>query len=70
MIISAEIGKIKPDRDFYEYILNKYHIKPEELLFLDDNINNINGASILGINTIKVNKDTNIYKEIINLINN
>ena len=70
MIISAEIGKIKPDRAFYEYILNKYHIKPEELLFLDDNTNNINGASILGINTIKVNKDTNIYKEIINLINN
>ena len=68
IIISAEIGKIKPNRDFYEYILNKYHIKPEELLFLDDNINNINGASVLGINTIKVNKDTNIYKEILNTI--
>ncbi len=68
IIISAEIGKIKPNRDFYEYILNKYHIKPEELLFLDDNINNIEGASILGINTIKVNKDTNIYKEILDKV--
>ena len=70
VIISAEIGKIKPNRDYYEYILNKYNIKPEELLFLDDNINNINGASILGIKTIKVNKDTNIYKEILKYINN
>lgn len=64
LLISAEIHHIKPNSDFYEYILNKYCIKPEELLFIDDNEENINGAKILGINTIKVNKDTNIIDEI------
>lgn len=64
IIISAEIHKIKPNLDFYQYILNKYDIESKELLFLDDNINNINGAQTLGINTIKVEKDTNLIDEI------
>ena len=64
IIISAEIHKIKPNLDFYQYILNKYGIESKELLFLDDNIDNINGAQTLGINTIKVEKDTNLIDEI------
>lgn len=64
IIISAEIHKIKPNLDFYQYILNKYSIESKELLFLDDNINNINGAQALGINTIKIEKDTNLIDEI------
>ena len=64
IIISAEIHKIKPNLDFYQYILNKYSIESKELLFLDDNINNINGAQTLGINTIKIEKDTNLIDEI------
>lgn len=64
IIISAEIHKIKPNLDFYQYILNKYGIESKELLFLDDNINNINGAQTLGINTIKIEKDTNLIDEI------
>ena len=38
LIISAEIHKIKPNSDFYEYILNKYNIDSKELLFLSLNI--------------------------------
>lgn len=64
LIISAEINMIKPNSNFYEYILNKYNISSRELLFLDDNISNINGAKLLGINTIKVEKDTDLLKEI------
>lgn len=68
LIISAEIHKIKPNSEFYEYILNKYDINPEELLFLDDNIENINSAKNMGINTIKVNKETIILDEVINIL--
>lgn len=64
VLISAEIRKIKPNLDFYEHIINKYNIKPNELLFLDDNVKNIEGAQQLGINTIKVNKNTDLFKEI------
>ena len=64
LIISAEIHRIKPNPDFYQYILDKYKIVPEELLFLDDNMDNVNGAESLGINTIKVDKDTDLIEEI------
>ena len=68
VLISAEIHKVKPNSDFYEHIIYKYNIKPNELLFLDDNIENVDGANKLGINTIKVNKDTDLYKEINKLL--
>ena len=64
LIISAEIHKTKPNSDFYEYILNKYNIDSKELLFVDDNIDNVNGAKQLGINTIKVEKNTELIEEI------
>lgn len=69
LIISSEIHKIKPNADFYEYVLNKFNISSSELLFLDDNIDNVNGAKKLGINTIKVEKDTDLIIEISKFIN-
>ena len=70
IIISAQINKIKPDKSFYKYIIDKYLISPEELLFLDDNEKNINSAKEIGINTIYVKKDTSLYDEILKIINN
>ena len=68
IIISAEINMIKPNSNFYNYLLDKYKIEASELLFLDDNVENIDGAYKLSINTIKVDKNTNIYEEILHKI--
>ncbi len=68
LIISAEIGKIKPNKDFYDHIINKFNIEASEILFLDDNKNNIETANKLGIQTILVNSDMKIYDEIIKFI--
>lgn len=64
IIISAEINKIKPNKEFYQYILNKYELNGSELLFLDDNIENVNGALSVGICGIKVDKNMDLYEEI------
>lgn len=69
LIISAEINRIKPNLDFYEFILNKYKINATELLFLDDNIENVNGANVLGIKTIRVEKSINMIDEIKSYLN-
>lgn len=66
--ISAEINLVKPDLNFYKYILEDLNISPEEMLFLDDSLENIEGAKTLGINIIKVDRYTNILNEIINFI--
>lgn len=68
--ISADIHKIKPNKDFYEHIYNDMKVKPEEILFLDDNQENIDGAANCGLNTIKVEKGMDLYKEIVNYIDN
>jgi len=68
VLISAEIHKIKPEKDFYEYILKKYKLNSNELLFIDDNIDNVTSAKELGINTIKVDKETKLFDEILAIL--
>lgn len=68
IIISAEINKIKPNFDFYEYILDKYEINPDEMLFLDDNKDNVLAAESLTIPGIVVSNSISIYDEIIKRI--
>jgi|GEM_PF-877444 HAD hydrolase, family IA, variant 3 len=64
IIISSEIHLTKPNYDFYKYILDKYNINSNNVLFLDDNKDNIESSGEMGINTILVNKNMNIYDEI------
>jgi len=54
MYVSSEIGLRKPDAEAFHYILNDISVQPEELLFFDDSIENIEGASKLGIQTVLV----------------
>ncbi len=49
LVFSAEISMVKPDRNIFEYILNKYSLVPEETVFIDDNADNINAANRLNI---------------------
>ena len=39
--LSFEIGIRKPDRKIYEYVLNDLKTLPENILFIDDDTNNI-----------------------------
>jgi len=50
IIISSNVGMIKPNKDIYLYTLNKINSKPEECLLIDDSKNNLDGAVSLGIN--------------------
>ena len=49
LVISGEIGKVKPDRAIYDYLVNTYDLIPEECIFIDDNSANIAMAESLGI---------------------
>ena len=49
LVFSGPIGKIKPRKEIFEYLLSEYNIKAEESLFIDDSEKNINGAENAGI---------------------
>lgn len=66
--ISANMNKIKPNKDFYLDILQDQNISCNEMLFLDDSEKNIIGAKECNIQTIHVTKETNILEEIENVL--
>ncbi len=49
---SHEIGMRKPDASAYLYVLNENNLLPEETLFIDDTLKNIEGARAVGLQTI------------------
>jgi epoxide hydrolase-like predicted phosphatase len=52
MIISSEIGIIKPDPEIYQYTLKKLKVEPKEAVFIDDKESNTKGAEAVGMHTI------------------
>jgi len=56
------IGLRKPDKKFFEYILEENKLNPSETLFLDDSPQNIESASSIGINSILITKNNPIEK--------
>ncbi len=51
-VISYEIHKVKPEPEIYEELLRRYHLVPEECVFLDDLARNLEGAKKFGIHTV------------------
>ena len=49
---SNHLGLRKPDPAIYQHVLASIDFAPEQVLFIDDNIHNINSAAELGIQTI------------------
>ena len=60
-MISSEEKIIKPDRAIYERICQKYNLKPEECLFADDRIENVEAAQRFGMQAISF-EDTAQYE--------
>ncbi|HEX2605912.1 MAG TPA: HAD family phosphatase [Flavisolibacter sp.] len=51
---SHEMGLRKPDPESFRFILKEQDLKPEETLFVDDTIKNIEAAQSVGLHTFHV----------------
>lgn len=63
-VISAHEHIIKPDKRFYEILLNRYHLIGEECLFIDDMCANIRTAEELHIHGIHLGYKVNLREEL------
>ena len=52
-VISCYIHLLKPEPAIYQFILNKYNLRPEETIFIDDMEVNVQAAAQLGLATIR-----------------
>lgn len=53
-VVSYEIHKIKPYPEIYQYLLDKYELKPQECVFFDDREENTQTAKEMGIETYTI----------------
>ena len=60
-IISADIKMVKPDKEIFEYFLNKFDVNADECLFIDDNIKNVNSAIEMGIKSVHLKNIDDMY---------
>lgn len=67
-VISSHVLLSKPDFRIYQTLLDKYGLKTEESLFIDDLINNVNAAKALSIKAIHLEKSEKLTEEIENII--
>lgn len=52
ILVSGEEKMKKPDPEIFKLLCNRFGIKPENSLFIDDNIKNINSARSLGFECV------------------
>lgn len=52
VVVSGTEKIRKPFPEFYQLLLNRFSVKAEEALFIDDNLRNVNAAKQIGIDSI------------------
>lgn len=55
IIVSGEEKQVKPGKEIYQLLLNRYGLLVSESLFIDDSLKNIETANELGFSTIHLN---------------
>ena len=64
-VFSAVCGKIKPNRDIFEYLCAECGLEPGQTVFVDDNPGNIAGAEAFGIKGYLFDGETKKLKKYI-----
>lgn len=67
-VVSYQIHEIKPHKQIYQYLLNKYSLIASESLFFDDREENTAGAVENGLKAITVTSEGQLAKEIDRLL--
>jgi putative hydrolase of the HAD superfamily len=62
--LSYQIRMRKPESEVFQYVLEQAGIKPEETLFVDDRLDNIQAARGLGYQTYQHRPDLEIAREL------
>jgi putative hydrolase of the HAD superfamily len=60
-IISANTGLRKPDIEIFRIALERLNVEPQDCIFVDNSVENLNAAASIGISTILFNRDGENY---------
>jgi len=68
MVVSYMIHTCKPDPLIFETLFERYGLDPEESLFFDDRIGNVEGSKKVGMDAILVESEDFLVKELSKLL--
>lgn len=63
-ILSYQDQVIKPMPEIYQILIERYDLKPEECVFMDDTLPNLEGAEKFGIHTIHFQNQAQAIEEL------
>jgi len=63
-VISGHVGAVKPDPRIFEILFERVGRRPEELLFVDDQIKNVEAARALGMPSILYHPGVDLESEL------
>ncbi|MGH2564450.1 MAG: HAD family hydrolase [Ginsengibacter sp.] len=64
IVVSGEEKMIKPDKQIYHLLLDRYNLKAGNTIFIDDNINNIRAAKEIGMHAIHFESASQLIAEL------
>ena len=64
IVVSGEIGLVKPDRAIYDHLVGSYGLTPSQCLFIDDNQANVAGARAAGLEAIRYVSPDRLRREL------
>lgn len=64
MVVSGEIGIVKPDPAIYQHLLERFDLRADKTLFIDDSPVNIAGAEEAGLNAIHFHSASQLRSEL------
>jgi HAD superfamily hydrolase (TIGR01509 family) len=67
IIVSSEVGIVKPNPEIFNLALQKLHADATESVFIDDNINHVEAAAKLGIRSIQFKSAEQLKVELLKL---
>lgn len=66
-VISYEVKQMKPDARIYHSLLEKYSLNPEECIFIDDSLPNVETARAIGMKAVHF-RQTSQFIEVLEML--
>lgn len=63
-VVSGDLKLVKPDPKIYQTLLDRQPIVPEQAIFIDDVLENVQGVQALGIHGIHLTAETDLREEL------
>jgi len=68
MVISSEVGLMKPDTRIYHLALERLEVSPEQAVFIDDYTRNVEGSQAVGMHAIHFRNRAQAWTELQSLL--